>query len=132
MILEFVENEEKYYEFIRLLRIDSRVAYGFVDHSHITPEQQKIYMSQYGKRYYICLSDNVPVGFIGAVGDDLRIAILPEYQRKGIGSFMVGELLKRHPTVYARMKIDNTVSASFFKKLGFTLSYYIMTPPPLV
>jgi GNAT superfamily N-acetyltransferase len=129
MILELIENEEKYYEFIRLLRINPMTALGWVQLDHITPEQQKVYMAQHGKGYYICLADKVPVGYIGAVGDDLRVATLPEYQRKGLGSFMVRELLKRHPNVYARIKIDNNISITFFKKLGFKLSYYIMTPP---
>ena len=101
MLLKFVKNEEKYYEFIRFLRMDPRTSYGWVQQDYITPEQQKVYMAQYGKCYYICLADNVPVGYVGAVGDDLRVATLPEYQRRGIGSFMVKEILKRHPTVYA-------------------------------
>lgn len=129
MLLEFVENEEKYYEFIRLLRTNPQLAYGFVDHSPITSEQQKKYMDRYGKCYYICLADGVPVGFIGVVVDDLRVATLPEYQRRGIGSFMVKELLKRHPGVYARIRIDNKISISFFEKLGYKRSFYIMTPP---
>jgi len=129
-MLELVKNEEKYHEFIRLLRTNSEIAYGFVKNDPITPEQQKKYMTEYGGCYYICLSDGVPVGFVGAVRDDIRVAVLPGYQRKGVGSFMVKELLKRHPEVYARIKVDNKVSLNFFKKLGFKWSFYIMTPPP--
>lgn len=129
-MLEFVKNEEKYHEFIRLLRTNSEIAYGFAKNTPITPEQQKKYMAEYGSCYYICLSDDVPVGFVGAVRDDIRVAVLPGYQRKGVGSFMVKELLKRHPEVYARIKVDNKVSLNFFKKLGFKWSFYIMTPPP--
>jgi GNAT superfamily N-acetyltransferase len=129
MILNFVENEEKYFEFIRLLRMDPRVAYGFVDHTPITSEQQKKYMANYEKCYYICLADGVPAGFIGVVNRDIRIATLPEYQRKGIGTFMIKELIKKHPDSYARVKINNEISLNFFKKLGFNLSFHIMTPP---
>lgn len=127
MKLEFVKNEEKYYEFIRLLRTDSRVLYGFVQQVQITPEQQTQYMAKYGQCYYICLADGIPAGFIGEIDGDIRIATLPEYQRKGIGSFMVKELMNRHPHAFAKIKIDNDISYNFFKKLGFKLSYYIMT-----
>jgi ribosomal protein S18 acetylase RimI-like enzyme len=129
MHLEFVNNEEKYYEFIRLLRMNRLVSYGFVQQTYITPEQHKIYMDRYGSCYYICLADGVPAGYVGAVNDDIRVATLPEYQRVGLGSFMVRELLKRHPSVYARIKVDNSISSNFFKKLGFNLAFYIMTPP---
>ena len=132
MKLEFVENEEKYYEFIRLLRTDYRVLYGFVQQVNITPEQQKVYMAQHGKYYYICLADGVPAGFIGEVDGDIRVATLPEYQRRGIGSFMVKELIKRSPDAYARIKVDNEISHNFFKKLGFDLAFFIMTPPSKV
>ena len=129
MKLEFVKNEEKYYEFIRLLRTDYRVLYGFVQQVNITSEQQKKYMAKYGKSYYICLVDDVPAGFIGEVNGDIRVATLPEYQRKGVGSFMVKELIKRRPDAYARIKVDNEISHNFFKKLDFKLSFHIMTPP---
>lgn len=128
MKLEFVKNEEKYYEFIRLLRTDSRVISGFVEQVVITPEQQKLYMAKYKKCYYICLADGKPAGFIGEIDKDIRIAVLPEYQRKGIGTFMVMELLKINPDAYAKIKINNEISQKFFRKLGFELSFYIMTP----
>jgi len=129
MKLEFVDNEEKYYDFIRLLRTDSRVVHGFVEQVQITPEQQRAYMAKYGKYYYICLVDGDPAGFIGEIEGDIRIATLPEYQRKGVGSFMVKELIKRHPKTYAKIKVDNDISQNFFEKLNFDMSFHIMTPP---
>lgn len=129
MKLEFVENEEKYHDFIRLLRSDSRVAYGFIQQVQITPEQQKVYMAKYEKCYYLCLVDGEAAGFIGEVDNDIRIAVLPEYQRKGVGTFMVKELRKRSPNAFAKIKIDNEISKNFFKKQDFNLAYYIMTPP---
>jgi GNAT superfamily N-acetyltransferase len=128
MVLELVNNDENYYEFIRLLRLNPLVAYGFVQQTDITPEQHREYMSQYKGCYYIGLVDGIPAGYVGAVGDDIRVATLPEYQRIGLGSFMVRELIKRHPKVYARIKIDNNISMAFFKSLGFDLAFYIMTP----
>jgi len=43
--LKLVECEEKYWEFIRLLRIDPQNLSGFVQTSDITPQQQKQYMT---------------------------------------------------------------------------------------
>ena len=128
MTFEFVDNNESYYEFIRLLRTNPATIEGFVENVQITPEQQKAYMAQYGKNYYVCLVDGVPAGFIGSIENDIRIATLPKYQRKGVGSFMVKELLKRHPDAYAKIKVDNEISLNFFRKLGFKQPFYFLFP----
>jgi len=127
---EFVPNEKKFWEFIRLLRTNLLTSSGFVEQVHISPRQQIKYMTKYEKCYYICLFNGDPVGFIGSVDGDIRIATLPGYQRRGVGTFMVNELMKISPKSFAKIKVDNEVSLKFFKKLGFEQSFYIMEKKP--
>ena len=50
--MELVPCTEPYWEFVRLLRMDERVAHGFIDKADITPEQQKRYMAEHGLILY--------------------------------------------------------------------------------
>ena len=115
-----VQNEPKYWEFIRLVRNDPEMQKGFVEIVNITTEQQIEYMQKYGDGYYICLSDeNEPIGFIGEVNDDIRVAVITEFQKMGIGKFMVNEFMKLRPNSYAKMKFDNIASKRLFESCGF-------------
>ena len=125
MNLKFIANEEKYYEFIRLLR-NSNHGDGFVEKVNITPEQQKEYMKIYKECYYVCLDENIPVGFIGQIDDDIRVAVIPDYFKKGVGKFMVNELSNKHPTAYAKVKIENNASLKLFESCGFEKQFYIL------
>lgn len=67
------------------------------------------------------------VGIIRAVGDGLTIVfiqdiiVLPEYQRKGIGSKLLEEVLKRYSGVYQiELLTDNTEKTkAFYRSAGF-------------
>ena len=121
MVMKLVQNEPKYWEFIRVVRNDPEMQKGFVEIVDITSEQQIKYMSKYGNGYYICLNKNdEPIGFIGEVNDDIRIAVILEEQRKGVGMFMVEEFMKLRPNCYAKMKFDNIASKKLFERSGFT------------
>jgi GNAT superfamily N-acetyltransferase len=117
--LAFVKNAPEYYEFIRELRLDPAIISGFVSQQVITKEQQMDYMRAHGKDYYICLLRGVPIGFIGVVNGDLRLAVKSEYQRKGVASFMLSELSKIVPVFSVRVKRSNARSLVFFEKNGF-------------
>ena len=95
MVREYklINNSEKYYEFIRILRTHEENIHGFKEKVEITPEDQLKYMSKYGQNYHICLLGDTPVGFIGEVDSDIRLAVHPDYKRKGIGKFMLNELM---------------------------------------
>ena len=68
------------------------------------------------------------VGLVRAVGDGASILcvqdllVLPEYQRRGIGRRLMGELLARYPDVYQTMLLtdDTPEHAAFYKHAGFT------------
>lgn len=68
------------------------------------------------------------VGLVRAVGDGASVLcvqdllVLPEYQRRGIGSRMLRELLARYPDVYQTMLLtdDTPEHAAFYEHAGFT------------
>ena len=115
-----VENNTKYWEFIRELRNDPEIQKGFVDIVNITKEQQNQYMKNFGDCYYVCLHEDKLIGYIGEIEDDIRIAVISEYQRKGVGNFMVNEFMKLRPNSYAKMKHENVASKKLFESCGFT------------
>ena len=119
--MKLVKNEEKYWDFIRRVRNDPEIQVGFVEKVNITPDQQAKYMAKYNDCYYICLSEeNEPIGFVGEVDDDIRVAVIREYQKRGVGKFMINELMKLRPDSYAKMKHDNIASKKLFESCGFT------------
>ena len=97
--MELVKNSYLYWEFIRNLRNLEGVREGFIQQETITQEQQQDYMSQYNDYFYICLYKGEPAGYIGVIDDDIRVATHPDYQGKGIGSFMVTEIKKMSKTM---------------------------------
>ena len=126
-MLKFIKNKKKYYEFIRKLRNNSEVQEGFIENlPKITTKQQIEYMKNYKNNFYICLENNIPVGYIRHIENDIGICIHPDHWNKGIGSFMINELIKLHPKCYAKIKIDNIASIKAFEKVGFKKKYYLM------
>jgi RimJ/RimL family protein N-acetyltransferase len=122
---KFVKNEQKYYDFIRLLRNANHNG-GFVEGCNITESQQEKYMETYKENYFLCLLNNKPVGFAGQIEGDIRVAVSPDHFGQGIGKFLINELMKLYPTAYAKIKIDNPQSMSVFTKCGFKQTYIIM------
>ena len=129
MTLKLIPNESKYWEFIRLLRSDERVQDGFIQTTpQISKREQEIYMEKYNENYYICLSDNIPCGFIGEIDGDIRVCTSPDYQGKGVGSFMISEITKLRPNIYAKVKLDNISSVKAFEKAGYEKKYFLLEP----
>lgn len=126
MKLQFVDNEPKYYEFIRLLRTHPDNVSGFINQSNITEREQTRYMGDNHQFFKICLCDEEPVGFIGVIDNDIRIATKPEYKKMGIGKFMVNEMSKLYPNALAKIKMDNKSSIKLFESCGFKIEYLIM------
>lgn len=69
------------------------------------------------------------VGIIRVVGDGYSmvyiqdIIVLPDYQRKGVGTLLLEKILFEYKNVYQKVLItDNTEkNIQFYKSLGFTL-----------
>lgn len=127
--LKLIENERKYFEFIRVLRNDESLKVGFINQEEITSEQHELYMHKHHAAYFICLLDDEPVGYVGVIENDLRIAVSTEYHNLGIGKFMVSEILKRFPASTAKVKVTNIASQKLFEGMGFTKEFITYRSP---
>lgn len=120
MELRLVKNEKKYYEFIRILRNHKDNVAGFLEQVQITSEQQSKYMEKYRNNYYICIDENnTPLGWIGEVDDDIRLCTDPNYKGVGVGTFMLNEFHKLHPSAHAKVLLNNGASNKVFITCGF-------------
>jgi RimJ/RimL family protein N-acetyltransferase len=125
--LNLVECTPNYFDFVRVLRNDTRVLDGFIQSQKISEEMQKKYMSKNSQFYRIALVDKEPVGYVGVINGDIRVCTHPDYQGKGIGKFMINRCLEIWPDAFAKVKIDNEASLRLFENSGFTKKFYILT-----
>jgi len=125
-MINFIKNDPQYWEFIRTLRNMEGVKQGFVQQQEIGKLHHARYMLQYNDCYYICLVEGQPAGYVGVIDDDIRVATHPDYQGQGVGAFMINELMKKHPTAYAKVKLDNEASIKLFERCGFKKKYYLL------
>lgn len=119
--LNLVKNEEKFYDFIRILRTHKDNISGFIEKVEITPKQQQKYMSKYCENYMICLDQGNPVGFVGSVDNDVRFAVDPTKKNQGIGSFMIREYSKKNSGLHAKVLLNNISSQRVFEKCGYEM-----------
>ncbi len=83
-------------------------------------------MSLFGECYYICLIKEKPAGYVGVIDRDIRVATHPDFQGKGVGKFMINQLMEMHSDAFAKVKIDNEASMKLFEACGFKKKYYIL------
>ena len=102
------------------------VRQGFIQQQLITQEQQQSYMSKLNDCYYVCLYDDQPCGYVGVINDDIRVATHPDFQGKGVASFMINEIMKIHTNALAKVKVDNHRSLKLFKSCGFTEKFFVL------
>ena len=126
MVITIVNNEPKYYEFIRLLRNDERVQLGFIESKQISKEDQIQYMEKYCSNYIVALADGNPVGYAGSIDSDIRVCVSPDAQGLGVGQHMITALMERFPASYAKVKIEYEASQKLFSKCGFKTKFIIM------
>jgi len=124
--MELVSNGPKYWEFIRTLRNMDGVREGFIQQAYITAEVHEKHIKNHGHLYYICIEDGVPVGYVGVIENDIRVATHPDHQKKGAGKFMINELMKICPMAIAKIKMENHASVALFESCGFVKKYYIL------
>jgi len=124
--VELVKNSYMYWEFIRNLRNMDGVREGFIQQEIISLESHESYMKKNSNFFYICLDKDTPMGYIGIIENDIRVATHPDHQGKGVGSFMVNEIMKTHTRAIAKVKVNNAASLKLFRKCGFREKYYLM------
>ena len=124
--MELVENEPKYWEFIRQLRNMDGVREGFIQQKIISKEHHIEYMKKNSTFFYILLDKDVPICYIGNIDNDIRVATHPDHQGKGAATFALNELMKLHPNAVAKVKIENKASLRLFEKCGFKKKYYLL------
>ena len=125
--MELTQCSEQYWEFIRILRNDPRVADGFIQTTPITPETQKRYMSTHSQFYRVALVNGIPAGYVGVIEDDIRVCTHPDFQGKGVGKFMINKCIEIWSTAFAKVKVNNEASLKLFESCGFTKKYYYLT-----
>jgi GNAT superfamily N-acetyltransferase len=99
---------------------------GFIEQDLISKEQHEEFMKKNSSFFWICLDKSIPIGYIGVIDNDIRIATHPNYQGMGVGSFMLNEIMKRKPLAKAKVKIGNKASLRLFEKNGFAKKYYLL------
>ena len=92
---KLVKNAEEYWEFIRKLRNLDSIKTGFIKQENISSKTQLEYMKENGHNFWICLDDLEPVGYVGIINDDIRVATHPDHQKKGIGALKKYFILER-------------------------------------
>jgi len=114
--MELIPLTKEYYEFVRLLRTHPNNQEGFILQVDITPEQQAEYMRRYSKNYFVCLSYNEPVGYIGVISNDIRVCVHTDHKDVGIGKFMLEQIVAIFPDATGKIKKDNIASQKLFDK----------------
>ena len=116
---EIAKCSEDYWEFVRKLRNNSEVSSAFIDKTIITKDQQVEYMKKNSKHFRIGLINGKPAGYFGVINKDIRICTHPDFQKNGLGKFMLDELQQLWPESFAKIKIENTASSNLFESAGY-------------
>jgi len=121
--MELVSCDKQYWDFVLSLRNDLKE--DFITQKNIGFYEHEKFMNKNHSNYLICLEEKTPIGFIGSVGKDIRIAVVKSYQKKGVGKFMLQKFIETYPEAFAKVKISNSKSIALFESCGFKKKYYI-------
>ena len=124
--MELIQNSYIYWEFIRQLRNMEGIRQGFIEQNIISKDDHEQYMKKNSNFFWICIDNDVPMGYIGIIDLDIRVATHPNHQKKGVASFMVNEIMKITPDAVAKVKINNEASLKLFQSCGFKKKYYLL------
>jgi GNAT superfamily N-acetyltransferase len=129
MTLTIVPCTADYWEFVRQLRTDPRCKPAFIQQGEIRKDEHRLFMMDHRKSYLIALLDGKPAGFAGSVKGDVRVCVDPDYQRRGVGKFLLQELLKKFPGSQAKVKVENLPSQKLFESCGWVERYKVYEHP---
>lgn len=125
--MRMVKNEAKYWEFIRQTRNHRENVQGFVQQHYITANEHAHHMGKNQDNYWICIDDSgSPMGYIGLINSDIRVAAHPDYKGMGVGTFMVNWLSSKFPYAQAKVKVENEASRKLFEKCGYKIKFYLL------
>jgi len=124
--LRLVDCHYKYWDFVLSLR--NKLKQGFIDQKDIQAENHHHFMVKNAASYKVCLTDiDAPVGFVGQVDGDIRVATCNSMQGKGVAKFMITEFIKdKNVTYQAKVKKENEASLALFRSCGFEEKYIIL------
>ena len=103
--------------------------YAAVGWTNYTQRPEMLRRAFAGSLCTLCAYDGGRIaGLVRAVGDGASVfyvqdlLVLPEYQRRGLGSRLLRELLARYPDVYQTVLLtdDTPEHAAFYEHAGFT------------
>tara|TARA_R100000152_G_scaffold20395_2_gene13994 strand:+ start:738 stop:1127 length:390 start_codon:yes stop_codon:yes gene_type:complete len=121
-----VGNNKEYSDFIRNLRNHEEVKGGFIQQKHIDEKEHESHMTLYSYNYYVCIIEGQPAGYVGQIRNDIRVATHPDFQGRGVGKFMINQLMEMHSDAFAKVKLENEASIKLFEACGFKKKYYIL------
>ena len=78
------------------------------------------------ENYIVAIITGEVIGFAGVVENDVRVAVDPAYQKKGIGKKLLQKIVSDFPKCEAKIDVENKASLALFKSCGFVKKYYIL------
>jgi len=116
-----VKCSPKYWEFVLDLRNNMRQY--FFSQGIITKEEHEKFMQKWSDHYFICLSHDhdTPLGWVGVVDNDMRVAVSPDFQKQGVGKFMLESIKGLYPNATAQILAENISSIRLFESANIPL-----------
>ena len=124
--MELVKCEKSYWR--RVLEIRNLTRQSFINSSLITHEDHLKFMEKNYENYIVAIVIGEVVGFAGVVENDVRVAVDPRYQKRGIGKKLLQKIVSNFPKCEAKIDVENKASLSLFRSCGFTKKYYTLKP----
>jgi RimJ/RimL family protein N-acetyltransferase len=112
-----------YWDSIGKLRATSEISQFFIEEYNFNSKLQVQYMEKNSKYFHVVLVNGKFAGYIGLIGpnrNEITYCVDPEYQNKGLGTYMITQIMQLSPKIWAKVKHNNPHSIYIFKKLGFT------------
>jgi ribosomal protein S18 acetylase RimI-like enzyme len=109
------------------VRNDPKLMKVFRQDEPITLEEQRtfILMDIINRDYngQIVMVNGKPAGLCGVKAtQEFTIAVLPEYQKKGISTKVMKMLIRQHPQMWSEVFVGNPALEWFISKLGFRVT----------
>ena len=111
-----------YWDLIGKLRANPKTRHFFCEEYQFNSELQIQYMEANSKYFHVVLVNGEFAGYIGLIGPDrneITYSVDPKYQNKGLGTYMVTQIMQLSPKIWAKVKHNNLSSIHIFQKLGF-------------